>query len=161
MRLLIVCLLAGCTLYENKAGDDMPGDDGSGSGSGSGGPVGQSFLLQRVPSDSGSPACPDFNEENRSHSIVVESSQVRVDGFGASAVIRNTPAREPGDAPNVTFNVIEQWNSIDGPAAPEVAYQLWVDGSLLTGTATTGFTFNSTDGLISCAYFWRATRSSP
>jgi len=155
--LIIVALLAGCTLYESKASG---GDDGSGSGSG--GPVGRSFFLDRTPT---SPAgCPFFSEENQPHDIAIEPTQVRIDGsnLAASPSVRNTPAREPVDAPNVTFKVFEQWNSAEGPAAPSVDYQLWVDGTFISGKASSTFTFNSIElGPTSCSYTWQVSVLSP
>ena len=92
------------------------------------------------------------------YGIVVEANQVRVDGgFGANAVVRNVAAREPTDAPNVTFKVFEQWISGEGNASPAVDYQIWFDGNLdlTTGKASSSFTFNSIElGPTSCTYSW-------
>lgn len=156
MRLVLVLAVAlsGCTLYDHGSGPS--GDDGpDGSGGGGGGPIGRTFFINRVLT-SGDP-CPDFVERDQLHDFNVSNNEILVDGTPAAGpLIRSEPAREADfDPPNVACTVFESWGSVDGAgASPTVDYQLWVDGSTVTGEAMTSFVANTPDGAVSCSYSW-------
>jgi hypothetical protein len=80
---------------------------------------------------------------------------VRVDGTLASGVaVRNAASTEGSDPPNVLFTVTETWESASGFANPAIHYTMFVDRIDFSGSATTAFVFNSTDGPTSCNYSW-------
>ena len=154
-RLLAIgLLLGGCTLYESRGDDDdptagpPPGDSGSGGGSGSG-PEGKQFLLARA--QVGGIPC-GFVEEEFARTIGIEGGQVFVDGVQAVVrSFRSNAAREDrSDPPNVVFTHDEVWQSA-GTVFPIIDTSLWIDGTTITGDASTAF-----DG---CSYTWRVTGS--
>lgn len=148
MRLaLVALLLGGCTVYETNGGDDDVGPPGSG-------PIGRQFFVERV-RVSESP-CPPFMETDAPHTVVVEQSSVFVDDLPAGgAAIRGGPAREEaGDLPNLAFAVFESWTSNEGFASPQVQYEMWVDGALVTGKASTAFQHQGPAGPVTCTYGW-------
>ncbi|MEO8703824.1 MAG: hypothetical protein ABI867_27485 [Kofleriaceae bacterium] len=153
--LFAAVLLGGCTLYEYNAGDDSPPGTPDG-GTTTGGPIGRLFFVERSLGSSPSTMCPPFSQQDLSHNVdVVATSSVRVDGMPASSVtVRNTPAREGQDGPNVLFTINETWDSPDGLAMPALHYTMFVDQSQFTGSANAVFGFNSPDGPTTCSYNW-------
>jgi hypothetical protein len=141
-RALVLTALTGCTL---SAGGPSPQDPAAR------GPIGRTFVVERalvMASD-----CGAFAELERMHEIEVEAQAIYVDGaIAAGPVIRPGPARQSdGGAPNLAFVVFESWSAPGvGTASPLVQYDLWVDGSLVTGTARTSFPPD-------CAYRWEVT----
>jgi hypothetical protein len=143
---LFLMVLASCTLYERKGGSDDLGD----SGGGGSGPAGRSFSIERLLISS-SP-CPLFANMSPIYRIDVFLTSVVVDDRSAFDVqVRESPARESDGAnPNVQFSIDEVWFSGEGDAFPFVRYQMWVDGSLVSGRANASFPFQGT----TCSYEW-------
>ena len=160
MRLvLLVSVLGGCTLIDTRndgPDDDTPNPDGGGS-NGGGSPVGRMFSVQRSFVD-GDP-CGFFQETQPISVSVTSTTGVLVDVGPSSAVtVRPVAAREDrGDPPNVLFKHSEVWEGELGIAQPTIDQQLWVDGPLITGRATSSFQHD--DGTVStfCSYNWRLT----
>lgn len=145
---LLGVLLAGCTLYDTRGGgggDDTPPG---------GGPVGRVFVIERTQTQPS--GCFGFIEENQSHTVDVESvTAVFVDSITpAGIVVRSAPAREPADPPNVVFALFESWNGEFGPVGPQIQYDIWVDGNLVTGKARTSFPNPDPAGPPGCSYAW-------
>jgi hypothetical protein len=152
---LIGLLLSGCYIVEpehGSGGDDSPPPPGDGSGGGGSGPIGRTFNISRTPT---SPSkCPQFAQENQGHTIMVTPTDVLLENqmFAFNVQVRSDAASEANfDSPNVVFTVFENWSSSEGPASPDVQYQLWVSGNQLTGDANASFAFIDTV----CSYTWR------
>ncbi|MBS1119602.1 MAG: hypothetical protein H6Q90_1830 [Deltaproteobacteria bacterium] len=158
MRLFLIAigtLAAGCTLSSSHGPTDDGSGGGGGGGGGSGGPVGRSFTAGRT--TTATSPCPVFDEQNSSHTLDIEATDVFVDGTLADGVtVSNVPANQNTTAPNVTFSFNETWNSVEGFGFPQVHYTLWVDATSATGTAETSFAFDGTTA-TSCSVNWIVT----
>ena len=148
---LLGVLLTGCTLYDSRGdgGDDVGPPPPPG-----GGPVGRVFAIDRTQTQPS--GCFGFSEEDQSHTVDVESvNVVFVDGVTpAGIVVRNAAAREPADPPNVVFSLFESWSGPNGSAGPQIQYEIWVDGNLVTGKARTSFPNPDPAGPPGCSYAW-------
>ena len=153
MRIVLIgILLASCTIYESGGsggGDDEPGP---GSGGGGGTPVGRSFVLDR--GIIGGEPCAFVEESGPVSLEILTTTAINFSmGAASSITVRNTPAREGTDAPNVVFKASERWSG-NGFANPTVNYQIWVDATLVTGRADTSFQHVLDGTMRTCSYNW-------
>ena len=131
-------------MYES--GGSGPGPGGDDDPPSQSGPIDRSFVLERVTVIDDFD-CPAFPQQDSPHGIDVFFDTILVEGFAAAnATIRSEPAREAsGNPPNLVFTVRETWDNGVQIMTPDLSYQVWVDGNLVTGIATASF---------SCTYRW-------